>query len=302
MANLMKILVALDTSPASWVALEETNARNWPAHSSFEVVSVVEPTHLWTTSEVAQEAADRALDVVKRAAARLKAEHVNVTSSVLSGDPRRQILARARAIGADLIVVGSRGLSPINRLLVGKVAAYVLRHAPCSVAIMRQRNLRSEAVLKVILAVDGSEAATEAVRSVAARPWPAGTELRLLSVVQLTLPGAHAFFEVPFIQDEVVENARAEAMKRSLDAIECARKILAPTGLPISDNVSVLVDQPREIIINEAANWGADLIVLGAHGHNAADLLLLGSTSEGVANHADCSVEVIRAAKHSGTD
>ena len=62
----MKILLAMDTAQASQVALEEVAVRLWPAGSSFEVVSVVEPSHLWTTSEVVQEAARRAEQVVQK--------------------------------------------------------------------------------------------------------------------------------------------------------------------------------------------------------------------------------------------
>ncbi|HYA15932.1 MAG TPA: universal stress protein [Bryobacteraceae bacterium] len=286
----MKLLVALDPSPAGWATIEQTAARPWPSDTSFEILSVVEATHLWTTSEVAQEAAGRAQDGVRRAVARLGP---NATGSVVIGDPRHQILDRARVTGADFIVVGSHSLSPLTRFLVGNVAATVLRHAHCSVAVMRERT-HPENAFKILVAVDGSDFSDRAVRSVAGRPWPAGTELRVISAVQLTLPAAHAFFEIPFIESEVVENARAEAMKRALDAVEDAKRMLAPTALPVSDMVSVLFENPRDIILTEAAAWGADLIVLGSHGRHGADLLLLGSVSEGVATHARCSVEVIR--------
>jgi len=74
----------------------------------------------------------------------------------------------------------------------------------------------------------------------------------VISAVQLLLPAARALFEVPFIENEVVGNARAEAMKRSLDAIDDAKKTLSTVALPVSDSVSVLLDNPAEIILNEA--------------------------------------------------
>jgi nucleotide-binding universal stress UspA family protein len=286
----MKLLVALDPSPAGWIAIEETAARVWPPDTSFEVISVVEATHLWTTSEVAEETAGRAQDALRRAVVRLGP---HAAGSIVIGDPRHQILDRARATNADFIVVGSHSLSPLARFLVGNVAATVLRHAHCSVAVMRERG-QAENGFKILVAVDGSDFSQKAVRSVAQRPWPGGTEIRVISVVQLTLPTAHAFFEIPFIENEVVQNARAEAMKRALEAVDDAKKALAGTGLPISDSVSVLYENPRDIILAEAANWGANLIVVGSHGRHGADLLLLGSISEGVATHASCSVEVIR--------
>ena len=290
----MKILLALDTSQTGDIALEEAAARPWPPGSSIEVVSIIEPTHLWTTSEVAQEAADRAGEVVRQAVAHLQSNDLSVSGSVLFGDPKRQILDRAASVGADLIIIGSSGLSAINRFLVGNAAATILRHARCSVAIMRARALRNEGGMKILLAVDGWEFSAQAARSIAERPWPAGAEVRILSALQILLPAGRALFEVPFIENEVVENARAEAMKRSLDAIDDAKKVISAVGLPVSDSVSVLLDNPGEIILNEAASWGADLIVLGSHGRHGTDLFLLGSVSEAVAIHAECSVEVIR--------
>jgi nucleotide-binding universal stress UspA family protein len=55
-----------------------------------------------------------------------------------------------------------------------------------------------------------------------------------------------------------------------------------------------LLDGPKSIIMDEAEKWGADLIVVGSHGHRGIERFLLGSVSEGVALHAKCSVEVIR--------
>ena len=50
----------------------------------------------------------------------------------------------------------------------------------------------------------------------------------------------------------------------------------------------------QELILNEASAWGADLIVVGSHGRQGASRFLLGSVSEPVAFHANCSVEIVR--------
>ena len=70
----MKILIAMDTSPASQAALEEIGSRPWPVGSSFEVLSVVEPSHLWATSEVALEAARQSEQVVETAVEQLRSK------------------------------------------------------------------------------------------------------------------------------------------------------------------------------------------------------------------------------------
>jgi nucleotide-binding universal stress UspA family protein len=87
-------------------------------------------------------------------------------------------------------------------------------------------------------------------------------------------------------------------MKRSQDAITRAREILSSSvttsQLNVSEAVSVLLETPQTIVLNEAAEWGADLIVVGSHGRHGVDRFLLGSVSESIAMHARCSVEVIR--------
>lgn len=292
----MKLLLALDSSLASQAALEDVAARPWPAGSSFEVLSVVEPSHLWTGAEIAQESARRAREVVDRAVEQLRSKGRDATGTIQSGDPKTVILDRARTLGADFVIGGSLGTSGIAKLLMGSVAAAVLRYAPCSVAIMRAKENRT-GLKKILLATDGSEFSGLAARSIAERPWPGGAEVRVLSAVELILPPTRAYLEPPFIDSMFMEAARAEAMKRSQDGIAGAREILSATALNVSESISVLWDTPKAIILEEAAQWGADLIVLGSHGHRGMDRFLLGSISEAVALHAQCSVEVIRKPK-----
>jgi nucleotide-binding universal stress UspA family protein len=72
------------------------------------------------------------------AASRLRAGGFDVTPLVRQGDPAHEIVAEARAREAGLIVVGTRGQSGLQRLILGSVARNVLLHAPCSVLIVRQ--------------------------------------------------------------------------------------------------------------------------------------------------------------------
>jgi nucleotide-binding universal stress UspA family protein len=285
----MKILLAMDTSAASQTALDEVLARPWPAGSSFEVLSVVEPSHLWTTSETAEQAPQRAKEVVDLAVEQLRANSLVATGEVSEGDPKTVILDRAQNSAADFIVVGSHGSSAITRFLLGNVASTVLRYAQCSVEIVR--GVRAS---KLLLATDGSESSNVAARSIAERPWPVGTEVRVMNVVELTLPPARALLEPPFVDSALMESLREEAMKKSQDAVASARQILSGAGVETSESISVLLTGPKTIILDEATEWGAGLIVVGSHGRQGVDRFLLGSVSEAVALHASCSVEVIR--------
>jgi nucleotide-binding universal stress UspA family protein len=148
--------------------------------------------------------------------------------------------------------------------------------------------------MKILLAVDGSEGSKHATEYIAERPWQEGTEVRVLSVVELALSGLQAAFEIPGLDAARLESQRAAAMQRSQKAIADAREVLETAGLKTSESISVLVSSPKQVILEEASTWGADLIVLGSHGHGGAVRFFLGGTSEAVARHAECSVEIIR--------
>ena len=151
---------------------------------------------------------------------------------------------------------------------------------------MKAQPSRDPHSVRRAVAVDGFEGSRNAAESLAARPWPAGTEIRVWSAVDLGLSALDAAH---------LESQRAAAMQRTEDAIDSARRILEAAGLQTFSSISVFVASPKEIILQEAANWPADVIVLGSHGHGGFSGFPLGSTSEAVATHAACSVAVIRA-------
>jgi nucleotide-binding universal stress UspA family protein len=86
-----------------------------------------------------------------------------------------------------------------------------------------------------------------------------------------------------------IEQAQLEQAKALVE--ETAQRLRA-AGL----NVSTVVEEgdPKTNIIDHAAHWHADLIVLGSHGRKGIDRFLLGSVSEAVVRHAPCSVEIVR--------
>ncbi|PWE29390.1 universal stress protein [Maritimibacter sp. 55A14] len=66
-----------------------------------------------------------------------KAGVTSVDTRVADGDPVETILDTAQDVGADMIVVGSRGLGGLKGLLLGSVSDKVSRHAPCTVTTVR---------------------------------------------------------------------------------------------------------------------------------------------------------------------
>lgn len=146
--------------------------------------------------------------------------------------------------------------------------------------------------MKILLAIDGSDCSQAALDAVCSRPWPAGSEVCVVSAA-----APPPYLDEPFglgsaAYGRVFEAERKRAVRDAARAVKVIRK-RAP-ALPV-----VARSEPGSapaVILDEARRWGADLILLGSHGRGVAARFLLGSVSNTVALHAPCSVEIVRSA------
>ena len=145
--------------------------------------------------------------------------------------------------------------------------------------------------MRILLAVDGSMFSKLAVAEVGSRPWPAETEIKIVTAFQVPITPSP---EVWTISDEyypVLEQvARGQAQSIVNAAVAKLRDVLPQS---VSLTGETLNGPPREVILDQAERWKADLIVMGSHGYGAWKRLLLGSVSQAVVSHAPCSVEVV---------
>ena len=143
--------------------------------------------------------------------------------------------------------------------------------------------------MKILLAVDGSEYSAEAVKELAARPWPPQTMVRVLSaVVPVTPPAAELWYDA----GGSLERAQQEMRERAEQLTAGIAERLRASGL--TAETAVRNGDPRSVIVDEAKSWSADLIVVGSHGYTGLKRWLLGSVAQSVVSHAPCSVEVVR--------
>lgn len=292
----MKILLALDLSAGSQIAVDEVAMRPWPVGTIVHVVAVTDTEKLPFAPDVVDEIMARTQAAVNAAVERLKGAGLNAAPRVVSGDPRTLLIEQAQETGADLIVLGAHSSSGVAGFLLGSVSKTVLRMAHCSVEVARHSHRKpGQAGMRVLLAVDESEYSTMAAKALAARPWPSGTEVRVMSAVELAPSFLQSAFEPPFVDTEGMEELREQAIERAETCITEARKILSDAGLPTSEHISVLLEDPKKAILDEAKEWGAELIVVGSHGRRGLQRFMLGSVSEAVAMHAACTVEIVRA-------
>ena len=295
----MRILLAIDPTEASKNVICEAATRPWPVKTELRILHVVDISGMGRFAELLEEEKRAGEALVRAAAEGLSGPGRAVTTESLVGFPRTAISDYAKSWKADLILVGSRGRGALARFLLGSVAQAVLRTAPCSVEIVRretQPNISPRKGLKILLGTDGSQSAGAAAKSVASRPWPVGTLVKVVSAVELLMPenATSISSPAPVYPASLLEEVWSDARKRAHDAVAEAQKTLAAAGLKILDGESAPDGDPRAVLLDQAREWGADLIVLGSHGRRGLDRFLMGSVSESVALHAHCSVEVIR--------
>jgi len=146
----MKLLLAVDESPFSQKAVQSVIDHFRPKDTQVQVVNVIEPIGAYFSAEgfphltsetpiVEHEREKQAGELVQNVCSKLGKAGFRNSNIVLRGDARAAILDRASEWKPDLIVVGSHGLKGLNRLLMGSVSDAVVRHAACSVQIVRVR-------------------------------------------------------------------------------------------------------------------------------------------------------------------
>ena len=294
----MKLLAAIDSSAYSQQVLEEIARRPWPSETTVRILHVIDWPQLPNSASLIQTLKESANLLVESAAKRLCGAGLRATTKVTEGHPRIAVPDYARKWRADLVLVGSHGASGLARFLLGSVAQAALRRSPCSVEIVRRGAQKPAAILggmKILLATDGSECSMAAVRSVAARPWPGGSQIRLISVIPVVLAlGASHPLPPFYLPSDVFETLQSQTRSRAEEAVERAHQILREAHIEPIKTGFLPIGDARQVILEEAKDWGADLIVVGSHGYHGVNRLMLGSVSEAVAMHAHCSVEVIR--------
>ena len=142
--------------------------------------------------------------------------------------------------------------------------------------------------MRILLAFDGSAAASDAVALVEAIAWAHDSALRVISVIEPTLPIAGPWIRGSGLVPEVDEAITAYTHETLDGVVERLRS----SGRSVEGEV--LRGRAATAIVDDAREFGADLIVVGSRGHGTIASLLLGSVSSEVVDHAACPVLVAR--------
>jgi nucleotide-binding universal stress UspA family protein len=291
MEERMKILVAYDGSECADAALEDLRRAGVPHHADLVVLTVSEHWLPPPAHPDLLEAVDRRLEAqatARGAAIRLGTmmSGWNVEIETGFGSPAGVIITRADKWKPDLIVAGSHGRTTLGRLFFGSVSQKLVNEAHCSVRIARGKARDAQAPARLIVGVDGSKGAEAAIRAVAAREWPKGSEVCLVNAAWTVPPAVSPHMLTQIAEWIADEQTRVKRM------LETATGSLNAAGLITS--VAVKEEDPKRLLISEAESRSADCIFVGARGMNALERFMVGSVSSTVAARAHCSVEVVR--------
>lgn len=295
----MRVLIAVDGSSGSEISVSELRRAGMPPAVEALVLSVADvilpadaesvhqPEPGWLAAAMDHALAD-ATDAVEQArAVALGAKrtiesafpHWTVHAEACADSPAWGIVKKAEEWKAGLIVVGSHNRSTLGRLMLGSVSQTVLLYAPASVRISRGSEHPEDWPIRLVAGEDGSPDAEAALSALAARAWPAGATLSLVTVIEPAIAMTARLSGEGTWPKQVNQ--------RSLDKLSAA-------GLTVSPLVAE--GDPRRVLLAEAERVGADCIFIGARGLRGIKRLLLGSVSTAIAARAHCSVEVVRPA------
>jgi nucleotide-binding universal stress UspA family protein len=263
-----RILLATDGSPESEAALLSTIAIAHTSSAKVRVAHVwnLELRHRHDSSDV--EVRNDATRLVDTAVGRLEAAGVLADREIVRADVDHvaaAIAATAKSYEADLVVVGSRGLSDWQSMFKHSVSHRLLCAVDCPVLIVRnQLAATAHQSQRVILAIAGGDDIAPAARAAIAAAAAPGSEVLIVHVAQTIVePQGFVFVET----DEETEATMSAAIRMFTDAGIAVEGVVAH-GRPVA-----------EAVAETAETWNADIIVIGSSRMSEIGSLVFGSVS-----------------------
>lgn len=146
--------------------------------------------------------------------------------------------------------------------------------------------------MKVVVALDDTENASQVVDAVAKSHWPVDTEIKLLTVLEPLHWEA-----IPCLEwNERASAFHKEMSRKAHEVVLRARSAIIKAHPEYIIHVEVREGDAKEQIIDAATQWMADRIVLGAHGH-APNRFFKGSVARSVSRYCACSIQLVRLKK-----
>jgi nucleotide-binding universal stress UspA family protein len=284
------VLVATDGSAQARAAVETAIAFPWPRGSTGHgIVARGAPVLTEATPVLWETLLETGRAEARRAERRLRRRWPNAEVVLTDAPPIPGILRRARELRAQAVVLGSRGLGAVTRLVLGSVSRAIVRQASCAVLVVRGP---ARTPRRLLVGVDGSPHARRALAFVAQLTPPPAGQVRLLSVVEAVRLPSMALLPrgVRAVIAREANNLERERIATPRRQLEAARTRLAQAGWRV--RIDIRAGQPLEELLAAASD--TDVLVVGARGVGGVERLLIGSVAEGAVSRAPTPVLVVR--------
>jgi nucleotide-binding universal stress UspA family protein len=206
--------------------------------------------------------------------------------TVLAHGPLAQMIARqARRLKADLILIGSRGLSDIQGFLLGSISRQVALIAPCSVLVVKQPTTK---LVHVALAVDDSKPSRTAARFLRSRILPESATVTILTSAESPVTD----FAARYLSESQLAELKKPVMDRATNLVNALRDDFIKDGFPVVTQVQM--NHVIDTIVKYVEANHDELLVIGSRNLTKSERLHLGSVSESLLRHAPCSVLIVR--------
>lgn len=201
------------------------------------------------------------------------------------GPHARTIVRRARHAKADLILIGSRGLSDLQGFLMGSLSRQIASIAPCSILVVKQPLPQ---LTRVVLAVDDSKHSRTAARFLRSFILPESAMTTILSSAERPVTD----LAVRYLSKAQVAELERPVLERATHLVASLRDEFLKEGYAAV--TAVQMDHVIDTIVTQVEADHADLLVIGSRELTKSERLYLGSVSESLLRHAPCSVLIVR--------
>lgn len=213
-----------------------------------------------------------------------------------TGIPSQILSETAQVLGSGLVVLGTRGLTGLDHLLIGSTAERLVRTAPCPVLTVRTKEQTKPAareathparIQRILAPLDFSDCSLDALEYAI---FVAKTFDAALTVQHVLEPVA---FGLDFTLRHVEE--RRQQRKQVESWLSDLASSLDAQGLRVTHVVAA--GEPADTILARSQEQRCDLIVMGTHGRRGVSHLVSGSVAEGVLRKAGCPVLTVKSPK-----
>jgi nucleotide-binding universal stress UspA family protein len=300
----MRILCAVDGSECSQWGVQTLEALTGMEPEHVALLHVIDKPSLQSAKGKILPAEKRALDAMEKAGQLVLREAEQAAKVALGqaatgprtvfhqvltyGPIASTITQQARRWRADLILIGSRGLSDIKGFLLGSVSRHVTSMAPCSVLVVKEP---CSAFRRITLAVDDSKHSRAAAKFLRSQILPDSATVTILSSTESPVSDLAA----RYLSAAQLSDLTQPVMERTIKLVNSLRDDFIKEGHTATTTVKM--DHVIDTIVKHIEAVHADLLVVGSRTLTKSERLHLGSVSESLLRHAPCSVLIVRGAR-----